>query len=100
MTYLVIGLSLLLFAPAACAEEIVRDLTWDRLSQGGRVVGGEVLPPAGAAAFTQLRVENAQGQPRIVPVLVIESPAISGARYAITGQVRYEGVEGDGYLEM
>ncbi len=33
-------------------------------------------------------------------VLTIERPAIKGPRYALTGQVRYEGVEGSGYLEL
>jgi hypothetical protein len=31
---------------------------------------------------------------------VVESPAIADDRYAITGTVAYEGVEGEGYLEM
>lgn len=33
-------------------------------------------------------------------VAIIEAPAIKGQRYAVTGQVRYQGVEGAGYLEM
>ena len=30
----------------------------------------------------------------------MEAPAVTGDSYAITGKVAYEGVEGDGYLEM
>lgn len=33
-------------------------------------------------------------------IAVIESPAVAEQSYAITGTVAYEGVEGDGYLEM
>jgi len=33
-------------------------------------------------------------------VLTIDAPRITSARYAITGQVRYDDVEGAGYLEM
>lgn len=33
-------------------------------------------------------------------VVTIERPAVAGPRYALTGQVRYEGVEGAGYLEL
>jgi len=34
------------------------------------------------------------------PIWVVESPAVTGDSYAITGRVAYEGVVGDGYLEM
>jgi hypothetical protein len=33
-------------------------------------------------------------------VWVAESPVVTGDQYAITGRVSYEGVEGEGYLEM
>jgi len=33
-------------------------------------------------------------------VFAVETPAVAGDSYAITGWVSYEGVEGDGYLEM
>ena len=45
----------------------------------------------GAAPFEQLKVENAQGQRRTEAVLTLEGPGISSARYAIRGQVRYDG---------
>jgi len=45
----------------------------------------------GAAPFEQLKVENAQGRPRTEAVLTLEGPGISSARYAIRGQVRYDG---------
>ncbi len=104
MKCLVISLSLLLSAPAVFAEEILREISWTKLREAklgeeGRV-GGEVLPLKGAAPFEQLKVENAQGQPRTETVLTLEGPGISSARYAIRGQVRYDGVEGEGYLEM
>ncbi len=105
MKCLVVSLSLLLSAPAVFAEETLREISWTKLSEaklieGGRVVGGEVLPSKGAAPFEQLKVENAGGQPRTEAVLTLEAPGISSARYAIKGQLRYDGIEGDGYLEM
>ena len=33
-------------------------------------------------------------------VAIVERPSIQGPRYAVTGQVRYQGVEAAGYLEM
>jgi hypothetical protein len=35
-----------------------------------------------------------------VTVLTIEEPGLKAHRYSVSGQVRYEGVEGTGYLEM
>jgi hypothetical protein len=38
--------------------------------------------------------------PATEQVWVVESPALGGDQYAITGQVAYDDVEGDAYLEM
>jgi hypothetical protein len=38
--------------------------------------------------------------PTRVTLLTIERPGIKGPRYGLNGQIRYEGVEGIGYLEM
>jgi hypothetical protein len=57
-----------------------------------------VLPPEQGQSFHRLRVER--GSEPTVTVLTIERPKITGPRYAITGQVRYEGIDGDGYLEL
>jgi hypothetical protein len=77
MKSLVLGLSLLLVPPAVFAGEVLRELSG-----------------------SELRVVNDQGQPRLVTVLRIEAPGISKGRYAITGQVRHERVDGTAYLEM
>jgi hypothetical protein len=58
------------------AEEILRELTFERT----------VVPDAPG--------------PRVVSLLTLERPGITQARYAVLGEVRYEGVEGRGYLEM
>jgi hypothetical protein len=90
----------LLGATVAQAEETVQELSWVALQQGGRIGGGTVLPPDGGGAFHRLRVESPAGQPARVTVLTIERPAITRARYAITGLVRYEEVRKAGHLEM
>lgn len=76
----------------------VEEIRWDELQRSGSLAAGSVLPPTGEARFSSLKVEGGTGAP--VTVAVIERPAIKEARYALTGQVRYEGVEGTGYLEM
>ena len=62
------------------------------------MLAGSVLPPTTGAPFSSLKIEGGAGAP--ATVAIIERPAIKGPRYAVTGQVRYEGVEGTGYLEM
>jgi hypothetical protein len=57
-----------------------------------------VLPPTAETPFNTLRIDGGAGAP--VTVAIIERPAIKGQRYAVSGQVRYEGVEGTGYLEL
>lgn len=76
----------------------VQEIRWDELQHEGRLPAGSVLPPTAEAPFSSLKVDGGTGAP--VTVAIIEAPAIKGQRYAVTGQVRYQGVEGAGYLEM
>lgn len=92
-------LGLGLWAAVASAEETVQELSWTTL-QSGRIAGGTVLPPDGGRAFHRLRVESPPGHATRVIVLTIERPAITRARYALTGLVRYEDVRKAGHLEM
>jgi hypothetical protein len=58
-----------------------------------------VLPPDSGSPFHHLKIES-KGQPATITVLTIDRPGVAAPRYALTGQVRYEGVEGIGYLEL
>ena len=100
MKSLFASLSLLLWAATGLAEETLREISWATPQQEGRISTGTVLPPDAGAAFLRLRVENRQPQPVTVTVLTLERPPITSPRYAITGMVRYEGVQGTGHLEM
>jgi len=51
------------------------------------------------ATFGPEKLKAAQG-PGQTLILAIDQPAITRARYALRGQVVFEGVEGDGYLEL
>jgi hypothetical protein len=62
------------------------------------VSAGSVLPPEQGESFHRLRVER--GAEPTVTVLTIDRPKIAGPRYALTGQIRYEGVDAAGYLEL
>lgn len=92
---LIVLLSLPLTARAANAQE----LRWEALQTEHRVLAGSVLRPEPGSSFHRLRIDGT-GKPSAVTVLTIERPKIAGPRYAITGQVRYEGVDSPGYLEL
>lgn len=53
-------------------------------------------PLSGTVDGADVRIEGAG----VHPLVVIDDPAIEGDSYAIAATVRYEGVVGDGYLEM
>jgi len=94
------AMCLCVLAPAAPAAEIARDLSWASLRQQGALLAGELRPADSSAAFEHLEVKNPKPDPRTLNLLKLETPSISKSRYAIVGNVRYEGVEGTGYLEM
>ncbi len=100
MKWLMIGLGLLLSASFVRAEEVLREVSWSAARRTGTTLDGEVLPATGSTPFEQLKVDNAQDRTHSVRALSLETPGITRSRYAITGQVRFEGVEGNGYLEM
>lgn len=82
----------------AVAPAASREFTWDALQKAGRISAGSVLPPDSGSPFHHLRIES-RGQ-STVTVLTIDRPPIAGPRYALTGQVRYDEVQGTGYLEL
>ncbi len=71
----------------------------DDVPEGVRVQVESVQSAAGQA-FSALRVENTRSEPRTVRILALRRPALDAKRYAMVGQVRYQGVQGDGYLQM
>ena len=70
-----------------------RSLEWSALAEAGAVKSGTV-------AGESIRIENDTGTPRRIGVLVLDAPGVESLRWSLHGRVRYEGVEGDAYLEM
>jgi hypothetical protein len=58
-----------------------------------------VEPEHGASGYG-LKVVNNESRPVTVTVLTIDQPAVKGPRYSLSGEVRYENVDGAGYLEL
>jgi len=80
-------------------EEMVREASWKDLHESQSLQAGEFVVPEAAGIDEALRVENTESAPKTVQVLVLDNPGVSSIRYAITGRVRYEGMEGISYLE-
>src|SRR2546425_2038615 len=81
-----VGIALLVAGRPAAAQE--RTIDWSRTA----VTGGVTLPGEGrgGAAGLQLRSTG----PTSFHLVPIERPAVTGPAYAVTGQGRYQGLEG------
>ena len=99
VTTLLVLLRLGVSVDPAAAQDTMR-IRWDDLQKQGKLVGGVVTPPESGTTDYQLKVENTQQPARHVTVLSIDQPSVKGPRYSFSGQVRYENVDGAGYLEL
>ena len=91
-TYFVF-LSLLLLSCSVQAEELVRAVSLSDAFEGATVRAGELIDE------DTLTVEATLGQ-QFQPLIEISDPGISSAVYALKGEIRYENVQGDGFLQM
>lgn len=96
----ILVLSVALCTCTVSAEEVLREISWLELRDQGELSVGEVIEANDSVPFERLKVDNSVGVPQTFAVLSISEPGITSSRYAITGKVRYEDVEGIGYLEM
>jgi len=100
MRHVTLILSMVVLTSACLAEETLREIKWSDPNLRGKLTAGEVIEPNAYCPFAQLRVQNSQNEKKTFAILTINDPCITTASYALTGQVRYEGVEGPGYLEL
>src|SRR5437762_1740959 len=88
------SVALLMIARPVAAQDVTID--WSRTV----VTGGVVSPSEGPGGAPVLELRTTATGPTSFHLVTIDHPQIAGPRYAVTGQVRYQGVEGQGYLEM
>jgi len=93
---LVLGSYLSLVATCS-AQTVLAEYDWQKLARNGQLRGGEAASVDGKSA---LKIVNRNGTPLQLQLLKIHKPPISKRLYAITGEVKYDGIRGDGYLEM
>jgi hypothetical protein len=89
--------ALLWLVSNALAQQTLNSYDWQDLNQHHQLRGGAVVSLDGESV---LKIENTNDTPLQVQLLKIVKPAVSTTVYAITGRVKYESVQGTGYLEM
>lgn len=95
MRYVVSFIACFGMSVAVLAQERIADFKWSDLAS----------PPTGSTIVTldgrdALKIENTNDGPMQVTLLNIEHPKISRQMYEISGEIRYDNVKGDGFLEM
>jgi hypothetical protein len=81
-------------------EEVVRSIRWQELAAANVLTSGTVAAAAPGEPGASLRVVHKGPAAATFPLVAIERPGISRARYALRGRLRYEGVAAGSYLEM
>jgi hypothetical protein len=96
-TILLLFLSAIMFTAVARAnEQVISTFSWKEVADAGRLTAGTLT----GAPDNALKVENPGPRPMSAIVLTIVQPKITTDFYAVIGEVRYDNVEGDGFLEM
>jgi hypothetical protein len=90
-------IALLSLCEAGWSQKTLAEYDWKDLAQKGAL---SAAAPASVEAGGSLKVANTNDGPLQVTLLTIKNPTISAAVYAITGKVKYESVQGEGFLEM
>jgi hypothetical protein len=93
-------LSVLALTTAAFSEETLLEIPWAEVERTGTFPGERVPLPGAPFPGESLMIHNPLGKAMTLNILTIEKPPITTTTYAILGDVRYEDVEGTGYLEM
>jgi hypothetical protein len=95
-TILLLLSAVILTASARADEQVISTFSWKELADTGKLTAGTLTGTPDNA----LKVENHGAGAMSATVLNIVQPKITTDFYAITGEVRYDNVEGDGFLEM
>ena len=89
--------AIIIFTTAARADQqVISTFSWKELADTGQLTAGTLT----GAPDNALKVENHGAGAMRATVLTIVQPKITTDFYAFTGEVRYDNVEGDGFLEM
>jgi hypothetical protein len=85
-------------AISACyAQQTLRELDWQKVASSGELLGGTPVTIDGKSA---VKIVSTNDTGLRIQLLRITNPPISKMLYAVTGEIKYEGVKGEGFLEM
>jgi hypothetical protein len=87
-------MALLVATRPVAAQELTID--WSRTV----VAGGVVRPGEGPGGTPALELRATASGPTSLHLVTIDHPPVAGPGYVASGEVRYQGVAGQGYLEM
>jgi hypothetical protein len=79
------------------APTLLATYEWDKLAANGKLLSGTVTTESGRPILT---LSNTSAGPINLPLLRIEAPTIQAPVYALSGKIRYQGVQRESYLEM
>ncbi len=85
--------SLLVLSCSLQAEELLKEVSFSDALEGGALPAGELI---GEDTLTIVAAPGKQFQ----PLIELSDPGISSPVYALKGMIRYENVEGDGFLQL
>ena len=95
-TILLLLTAIIFTATARADDQVISTFSWKELADAGKLTAGTLT----GAPDNALKVENPGPGAMSVTVLTIVQPKITTDFYAVSGEVRYDNVEGDGFLEM
>jgi len=93
-TILLLLTAIMVTAAARADEQVISTFSWKELADAGNLTAGALT------GDNALKVENHGPGAMSATVLTIVQPKITTDFYSVTGEVRYDDVEGDGFLEM
>jgi hypothetical protein len=83
----------LTLSATAWSQQVVTEFNWKDLTPHGAT-------PISLDGRAALKIENTNEAPLQLSLFTIAKPKITAQRYAVQGEVRYDAVQGDGFLEM
>ena len=91
-------LGLVLSVISTCySQQTVAEYDWQKLADSGQLLGGT---PTLVEKKSALKIASTNDAGLRVQILRITNPPVSRTYYAIQGEIKYEHVKGDGFLEM
>jgi hypothetical protein len=94
-TYL-LGIALALVS-TSYGQQTLHEYDWQKLSGSGELLGGT---PATVDGKSAVKIASTNDAGLRVQLLRITNPPVTKMLYAVMGEVKYENVKGDGFLEM